>query len=154
VGSLAGLIVTPPPPTTEVTSELAARSALSRSLDGWENITAAHASGAFLSTPNMTDAERQTAFAMQVMMPAYVRRAMVGRDLSNRGVLPRLTGPVLLTRGTADIVMPEAGTEQLLKQLPAGELSLYADTGHLPFFEHTDRFNAELAAFLEKVGAN
>lgn len=153
VGSLAGLVEMPPPPETEASKEMAANSERSRSINGWDNVLAARASGNFLSTPNMTEAERQTAFAMQVMMPAYVRRAMRTRNLNNRAALGRMTGPMLLVRGTDDIVMPEAGTARLLASLPRADISLYADTGHLPFFEHSERFNDELAAFVERANA-
>ena len=153
VGSLAGLVPMSPPPETEAAQEIAANSERSRSINGWDNVVAARATGTWLSTPNMTAAERQATFAMQVMMPAYVRRAMRARNLDNRAALGRMTGPMLLVRGTDDMVMPEAGTATLLKSLPQAEISLYADTGHLPFFEHTDRFNNELAAFVERINA-
>ena len=99
----------------------------------------------------MTEAERDPTFAMQVMMPAYVRRGMRGRNLDNRDVLVHLTGPVLLTRGDIDMVMPKPGADKLFAELPIVETSVYKDTGHLPFFEHADRFNAELADFVERT---
>ena len=72
----------------------------------------------------------------------------------NQDMLNNLTGPVLLTRGTEDIVMPEAGTNTILNALPQGETSVYEDTGHLPFFQHTTRFNQELAEFVDRVNGN
>jgi len=59
--------------------------------------------------------------------------------------------PVLLTRGSRDVVMPANDTEVALKALPDVTLSFYDDTGHLPFYHHADRFNQELADFVRQV---
>ena len=155
VGSLAGLVSREPPPDpvdlTPLRQQLLESSTRSRSSDARDNLAAAGFSGRFLSTDNMTDEQRQVAFAMQVMMPAYVRRLMRGRKLDNLDIADKVTLPVLLSRGSEDIVMPEAGTRALFDSLRDARVSLYADTGHLPFYAHPQRFNAELARFVRET---
>jgi non-heme chloroperoxidase len=149
VGSVGGLVSLPPPTMTEDMKRMFANSERSRSLNLFDNLIAAQATGELLSTPNMDDDELAAAFAMQVMMPAYARRAMRGRNLDNTGSAQLLTLPVLLTRGTEDTVVPAAGITQLLAELPEGTSSTYLDTGHLPFFEQSERFNTELVQFFK-----
>ncbi len=149
VGSVAGLVSLPRPEMTEDIKRMLANSERSRSMNLFDNVIAAQATGELLSTSNMGKDELDAAFAMQVMMPAYARRAMRGRNLDNTGSAQLLTLPVLLTLGTEDTVVPIEGIGQLLAELPDGRSSIYADVGHLPFFEQPQRFNTELAAFLE-----
>lgn len=151
VGSVAGLVSLPPPTMTEDMKRMFANSERSRSLNLFDNLIAAQATGELLSTANMDDDELDAAFAMQVMMPAYARRAMRGRNLDNTGAARLLTLPVLLTRGSDDTIVPTVGITQLLAELPEGSASTYVDTGHLPFFEQPERFNAELVRFFENT---
>ncbi len=151
VGSVAGLVSQQPPSMSEEMKRLLVNSERSRSLNLFDNLIAANATGDQLSTSNMDDIELDAAFAMQVMMPAYVRRAMRGRNLDNTGAAELLTLPVLLTSGSHDIVAPPVSVTQLLAELPEGSVSSYADTGHLPFFEEPELFNTELVRFFEKA---
>ena len=142
------LIPMQPPPMNEQTQTIVKNSERSRSVDLNENLVAAKATGELLSTPNMTEEERRTAFAMQIMMPAYVRRLMRGRNLDNTDLVQHFQLPVLLIRGSDDMVMPEPGTRELMQKLPSGRLSTYPEAGHLPFFEEPQRFNRELRDFV------
>ncbi len=57
-------------------------------------------------------------------------------------------GPVLLTHGAHDRLVRPAASERLLSLCPNAHLSLYANSGHSPFYEESDRFGHELAAFV------
>jgi pimeloyl-ACP methyl ester carboxylesterase len=67
--------------------------------------------------------------------------------------LESLDIPVLITQGEQDrLVLPVAATE-LHDQIPNSTLSLYPGTGHAPFLEMPERFNLELAQFVEQAAA-
>lgn len=155
VGSLAGLNAAPGMSAGDSprATAIRARSDRQRGLDLGANIDANRATAAGYITANMTEAERETLTATEMMMPAYARRAMRSRNLDNRDVVAKIDLPILLTRGSTDAAMPAAHTEALLRQLPKARLSLYDGAGHLPFVEQADRFNRELADFAEAAGA-
>jgi non-heme chloroperoxidase len=96
VGSLGGLDGGPPHGRRAANgesegaaeTEAEADTRMSRSLDLAENIVAAQHHAAGYATASMTDVERTTLFASELMLPAYVRRAMEGRSLDNRDLLP------------------------------------------------------------------
>ena len=57
------------------------------------------------------------------------------------------SGPILLTHGEHDaLVRPEMSRHVISLQSKA-QLSMYANSGHLPFYEEPARFCKELAAF-------
>jgi pimeloyl-ACP methyl ester carboxylesterase len=87
--------------------------------------------------------------AAAMLVPAEVRRAMMGRPLDIDALMARLRLPVLVTHGLEDrFVLPAAG-RQTAATIPGASLSLYEAVGHTPFQEDAARFNAELAAFAE-----
>jgi len=78
-----------------------------------------------------------------------VRRAFAGRNLDHQDVTPKLRGfPVLVTMGSNDIAQSPEAYVRLKIALPAATFSEYEDTGHLPFAQHSARFNGELATFV------
>lgn len=153
VGSLGGLVPRSPFPQTDDVAAIMENSRKSRSLLFDENVDSSLNTAIGFYTPNMTDLDKEAQFAMGVMMPSYVRRAMAARDLDNTDIAQRVGVPVLLTRGSEDLVMPANDTEVALQTLPDAKLSFYEDTGHLPFYHRVDRFNQELAAFVRQVNA-
>ena len=153
VGSLGGLVPRSPFPPSDATAEIMENSRKSRSLVFDENVEASLNTAISFYTPNMTDQDKQAQFAMGLMMPSYVKRAMAVRDLDNTDLATGLDTPVLLTRGSRDMVMPANDTDVASKTLPDASLSFYEDTGHLPFYHHAERFNRELADFVRKVTA-
>ena len=153
VGSLGGLVPRSPFPTSDATAQLMENSRKSRSMVFDENVEASLNTAMSFYTPNMSEQDKQAQFAMGLLMPSYVKRAMAARDLDNTDLAKDLNVPVLLTRGSRDMVMPANDTEVALETLPDVSLSFYEDTGHLPFYHHAERFNDELAAFVRKVTA-
>ena len=151
VGSLGGLVPRSPFPQTDDVKEIMENSARTRSLNLLDNVIAAENVAASFYTDNMTDADKASQVAMGLMMPAYVRRAMAGRKLDNIDIAMQMTVPMLLTRGSDDLMMPDSDTTLALETLPNAILSFYPDTGHLPFFQRVDRFNNELSEFAKTV---
>jgi len=151
VGSLGGLAPRSPFPQSDDTARIMENSRKSRSLLFDENVEASLNTAIGFYTPNMTDRDKRAQFAMGLMMPSYAKRAMAARDLDNTDLAEGFNIPVLLTRGSRDMVMPANDTDAALNTLPDVELSLYDDTGHLPFYHHPERFNRELADFVREV---
>lgn len=57
-------------------------------------------------------------------------------------------GPILLTHGAHDRLVRLAMSERIKAIHPNSRLSVYADSGHSPFYEEPARFGRELAAFV------
>jgi non-heme chloroperoxidase len=53
---------------------------------------------------------------------------------------------VLVTHGAADKFIPVAAAK--FDSIPGAKFSVYDGIGHAPFWEDTERFNAELEAFV------
>lgn len=151
VGSLGGLVPRSPFPPSDNIKEMMENSARTRSLDLQDNIVAAENTAKTFYTDTMTQADKDAQVAMGIMMPAYVRRAMAGRKLDNTDIVGDVTVPVLLSRGSEDIMMPSNDSEVAMEALPDAVFSFYEDTGHLPFFQHPARYNEELSVFAKRV---
>ena len=64
-----------------------------------------------------------------------------------------LLGPIVVNRVSheaAQVVLPSSG-EAITATIPNAELSRYEGVGHSPFLEASERFNAELAAFVARL---
>lgn len=57
-------------------------------------------------------------------------------------------GPILLTHGAHDRLVHRAMSERIQALKPGSRLSVFADSGHSPFYEEPARFGTELAAFV------
>jgi pimeloyl-ACP methyl ester carboxylesterase len=86
-----------------------------------------------------------------VAMPLVAAAGALGFACDYGPEFESLEVPVLITQGARDqLVLPIAATE-LHAQIPESNLSLYSDAGHAPFLERPERFNGELAQFVERV---
>lgn len=63
-------------------------------------------------------------------------------------IFQAFTGPILLTHGVHDRLVRVAMSERIKTLHPRSRLSIYADSGHSPFYEEPIRFGRELAAFV------
>ncbi|CCE12174.1 Alpha/beta hydrolase fold precursor [Bradyrhizobium sp. STM 3843] len=63
-------------------------------------------------------------------------------------VFKAYAGPILLTHGRHDRLVRLAMSERIKTLRPESRLSVYAESGHSPFYEEPERFNRELAAFV------
>jgi pimeloyl-ACP methyl ester carboxylesterase len=76
---------------------------------------------------------------------AYYELVAAGGDADVASRLEELTMPILIITGDDDQIVPTAGSIELAAQLPAAELVVVPDCGHLPHEERP-------AAFMEAVG--
>ncbi|RCS22891.1 alpha/beta fold hydrolase [Phyllobacterium salinisoli] len=63
-------------------------------------------------------------------------------------VFKEFAGPILLTHGRHDRLVKLAMSERIKALRPDSRLSIYADSGHSPFYEEPARYGQELAAFM------
>lgn len=80
---------------------------------------------------------------------ALVRRAMFATDLDFRPTYANLNKPMLVIHGVEDAVVAPLTGITASELVPDGDLILYEDTGHAPFLEMPDRFNADLSLFTQ-----
>lgn len=81
-------------------------------------------------------------------VPPYVRARLFGRHIENDDLLMTITKPVFIAHGEADrIVLPEMANYHAAK-IKHAQLSLYPNIGHMPFWEDSKRFNAQLRSFV------
>jgi non-heme chloroperoxidase len=100
----------------------------------------------FATQPEQDDFEIMLAY--NAIVPAGVRKMLLGRSIDARPLLAALTIPVLFSHGTDDRLIAPA-----MSQFGAGiarrsHVSLYAGVGHSPFFESAERFDRELSQFV------
>jgi non-heme chloroperoxidase len=73
-----------------------------------------------------------------------VRGELFRRDVGSADVLTAVDVPTLVVHGTQDEVVAPAAAEYSAALIPGAELSLYADTAHVPFLEQPVRFAQDL----------
>jgi non-heme chloroperoxidase len=94
-----------------------------------------------------------TALCWNMAVPAQVRGALIARQIDNDDVLARLSVPVLVTHGRADEIILPAMAQHTLEHCKTAVPSWYEGVGHMPFVEDTERFNHELASFVDQARA-
>ena len=63
-------------------------------------------------------------------------------------LLSRLACPTLLLNGDDDFCLGVQAAQEIARLLPDGRLVIMPGSGHLPYIDNTDRFEAEVAAFV------
>ncbi len=104
-----------------------------------------------LTASPLPERERQLFQAIGLMLPAYVRRAMMQRQLDNQDLVEQISLPVLFCLGQEDNPLLLDDGAQLAAGYDNMSLSLYEGAGHSVFVEQPERFNAELRRFAEAV---
>ncbi len=108
------------------------------------------------ATPPDAAWEDETVAAL-LKLPAYVRRAMgseqVGptgeRITTNEDLAARLTLPLLVVTGAKDALSDGTALAASYRaRFPDAQVLTYAGSGHSPFAEAADRFNADLESFV------
>ena len=92
------------------------------------------------------------ALCWNMVVPSAVRGALIAREIDGAGVLASLAVPVLLTHGRDDQIVLPAMAEYAQEHCATATVSWYDGVGHMPFVEDAERFNDELAAFVERAG--
>jgi pimeloyl-ACP methyl ester carboxylesterase len=65
-----------------------------------------------------------------------------------RSVLAEVTVPALVCHGAHDQMIPVAGGAHAAETMPDARLVLLEDSGHAPFWDEAERFNAEVERFI------
>ncbi|WP_288587827.1 alpha/beta fold hydrolase [uncultured Methylobacterium sp.] len=123
------------------------RSATSHDLGTRVAATADFLAACFHRPPTGLDWQRMlvvNGMAARAANEGFVRTATT--DLEP--VFAAYDGPILLTHGLHDRLVRLAMSERIAALGPGRRLSVYAESGHSPFFEEPARFGAELAAFV------
>jgi len=92
-----------------------------------------------------------SALCWNMAVPPAVRGALIAREIDCGDVLAGLSVPVLVTHGREDTIVLPSMAEYILDHCPTAVASWYEGVGHMPFVENAQRFNRELAAFVEQA---
>ncbi|MEM6677515.1 MAG: alpha/beta hydrolase [Pseudomonadota bacterium] len=97
--------------------------------------------------------KRDLAFLTGLMMhcPPGVRRPCRTRSEDWREAWAGLDRPALIIQGAAERVCFAEQAEELADTIPNAQLETYPGCGHMAFWERPDRFEADLAAFSDRV---
>ena len=87
-------------------------------------------------------------------VPVEVCHALLQRSVDNDDVISNLKIPVLITHGDKDTSVLLSMANHNHSLIPGSQISVYKETGHAPFYENPEKFNLELARFVNNsVGA-
>jgi pimeloyl-ACP methyl ester carboxylesterase len=89
------------------------------------------------------------ALCWNMVVPAEIRGALIARETDATGVLASLSVPVLVSHGREDEIILPSMAEHVLAHCKSAVASWYETAGHMPFIEDHERFNRELAAFVD-----
>jgi pimeloyl-ACP methyl ester carboxylesterase len=86
--------------------------------------------------------------------PPYVGLAALHGLLAAdaRALLPSIRVPTLVLHGRHDTIFPPAAAEHVASHVRGARLVVFEESAHAPMIEETERFNAELGAFVAAVG--
>jgi non-heme chloroperoxidase len=101
-----------------------------------------------VATP-LPAAEMELMLAYNLMVPPAVRAAMGGRAAHYETVLRSLNVPVLAIHGEQDGMVLPAMAHYTVRNCAHAEALIYEGIGHAPFWETPERFNADLATWLD-----
>lgn len=90
-----------------------------------------------------------TATAMDV--PLEARVGARGWPIPYDDNLSWISGPVLISHGIDDPLVPEAKARAQVDAIPGAALALIENAGHLAFLQQSDRFNDDLARFAARA---
>ncbi|MBS0421753.1 MAG: alpha/beta hydrolase [Proteobacteria bacterium] len=83
-------------------------------------------------------------------VPIVAREGASAWHVDYGSFFDELALPVLVTHGGSDPLTPASAAGKIVRRL-RGQLSIYPGCGHMPFWEESARFNAELAQFAEQT---
>lgn len=85
------------------------------------------------------------------MTSQVVRRALQDRTNEHEDTLRSITVPVLALHGAEDKALLPSLAKYTATMVQNGEYIIYPQTGHMPFWECSNEFNADLARFAKKT---
>ncbi len=92
-----------------------------------------------------------TALCYTMIVAPGIRGALLAREIDNADVLARVSVPVLVTHGRQDEIILPSMADYTLGHCTTAVPSWYDGVGHMPFAEDQERFNRELAAFVDRA---
>ena len=116
-----------------------------------DNIRAGERVIDLLTASPLPEPERELFRSVGLMVPAYVRRAMVHRSLDNQDLVDRLSLPVLFALGAEDNPFQLEDAAELAASRENVSLTVYEGAGHSVFLEQPQRFNDQLRRFAEET---
>jgi non-heme chloroperoxidase len=152
-GSLAGIVPRPPPPDPAAAAETERPPMQGDArVDNYHELflNAEWLARVMTFKPPSEEALRQKELTV-VMMPPYVRRAMVGLALDNTDMPSQLNLPILFIHGEKDSSVPVTSVVAAIAALPKASALAIPDVGHSPFAEAPETFNAALLDFAQSV---
>ena len=93
------------------------------------------------------------AVGYNMLVPPVVRAASRLRQEDRRAVAEATTKPCWVAWGVHERLAPSDMGEQSLAHFPNSQGQLYHNSGHSPFWEEAEAFNADLTAFAAQCGA-
>ena len=95
--------------------------------------------------------ERALMLGYNMLVPPQVRRAMVGREAAYDQALAGFRKPMLAIHGGRDPINLVSMSLHTAATVPFGRAVVYDGSGHMPFWEEPDRFDADLLAFADEL---
>jgi pimeloyl-ACP methyl ester carboxylesterase len=117
------------------------------------NIAAIHRFLRACTAEALDEREWTTALCWNMAVPADVRGALISREIDGSDALARVSVPVLVTHGREDSIVLPSMAEHALGRCETAVASWYDGVGHMPFWEASERFDAELAALCDRAGS-
>jgi pimeloyl-ACP methyl ester carboxylesterase len=105
----------------------------------------------FLTAKELPRQDFEMMLAASMVVPSQVRFNLLARPAIDEEPLKTIKVPVLITQGVDDRVGLVSMAHYTARLVPHAETSLYEGVGHMPFWENPNRFNRELAAFVQKA---
>ncbi|MEN3951971.1 alpha/beta hydrolase [Iodidimonas sp. SYSU 1G8] len=112
-----------------------------------KNMPALQAFAGYLTAEPMPESLYYECLGYAAVVPPHARFNILHREADNTALARESGLPVLVPHGSADMLMPLSAGEHVAASFPQARLSVYEGTGHSPFMEEMDRFNAELFTF-------
>jgi pimeloyl-ACP methyl ester carboxylesterase len=98
------------------------------------------------------DRAREVVWQIRRVCPEYVRGDLIGyAGFDKRDEVGRIGAPVLLLRGDADWLVPQAAVEATAGRLADARIEVLEGTGHYPMIENPNEFNEAIRGFLHEV---
>lgn len=103
-----------------------------------------------LAEKPLSKADSDEVLLYNMLTPAYVRTALRYVP-DNSDLVDKVNVPVLLIHGDKDAIAAHSVSVTAQKLIKGSKLLTYQDVGHAPFLEAPDRFNRDVADFLENI---
>jgi non-heme chloroperoxidase len=93
----------------------------------------------------------ESALCWNMVVPPQIRGALIAREIDGGDALASLSVPVLAIHGLDDEIVSPSMARHVIERCPTALASWYEDVGHMPFVEAAERFDGELATFVDSA---